>query len=98
MLLERCGSSPGALQRLVIAGGFGHFVDLRNAAAIGLLPDVPAARIEVIGNGSLAGAALCLLDRTAAPALDALATRPEIIELNRIPAFEDAYIESLLLP
>ena len=97
-LMEVCDCRAEDLQRVVIAGGFGHFVDLANAIAIGLLPDVPEERIEIIGNGSLAGAALCLLDRSAAPALDRLAGLPEIVELNRVASFEDHFIEALMLP
>ena len=97
VLLEQCAIQPSALARLVIAGGFGHYLNLKNAAAIGLLPAIHPARIEVIGNGSLAGAIASLLDESLLPQFENIARRPSIVELNRIPSFQDHFIESLLL-
>jgi uncharacterized 2Fe-2S/4Fe-4S cluster protein (DUF4445 family) len=65
---------------------------------MGLLPDLPPGRIEVIGNGSLAGACLALLDATAFDGFERIVLRAETVELNLHPDFEGSYIDALLLP
>ena len=39
-MLHRAGMQPSELQELLVAGGFGSFIHLENAIAIGLLPEV----------------------------------------------------------
>ena len=55
-------------------------------------------RYEVIGNGSLAGAALALLDKTAAPAYLDIIDRPRIVELNTTEWFTNYFQEALAIP
>ena len=98
VLLEQHAIHPSALARLVIAGGFGHYLNLDHAVAVGLLPQVDRARFEVIGNGSLAGAIACLLDSSVIESLQTLSRIPTIVELNRDPSFENHFIDSLQLP
>ena len=92
------GLEAAELDCLVLAGGFARYLDPRHAMAMGLLPRMPLERIEIIGNGSLAGAYRLLTDATAGPRLLRLARLPEIIELNRTPTFEDRFIDALQLP
>jgi uncharacterized 2Fe-2S/4Fe-4S cluster protein (DUF4445 family) len=61
VLLDTAGLAFGELERVYIAGGFGHHIDLDNAVAIGLLPDLPRERFTFLGNASLDGAKLYLL-------------------------------------
>ncbi len=97
VLLEMRGIKPSSLKRLVIAGGFGHYLDLGNASAVGLIPAIDRSCIEVIGNGSLAGAIASLCDESILPMLAHIAVRPSVVELNRIESFQDHFIESLML-
>lgn len=48
--------SGEGIGRVVLAGGFGYFLDPRDAAAIGLLPEGLAAKTVTGGNTALAGA------------------------------------------
>jgi uncharacterized 2Fe-2S/4Fe-4S cluster protein (DUF4445 family) len=73
-------------------------VRLENAVAMGMLPDVPLDRYHVIGNGSLAGAYLALVDGDAREAFKTLARLPRAIELNRAPTFETNFVDALALP
>jgi len=61
VLLDTAGLAFGELERVYIAGGFGHHIDLDNAVAIGLMPDIPRERFTFLGNASLDGAKLYLL-------------------------------------
>lgn len=97
-LLETLNFRIPDLQRIYLAGGFARHISLRNAVSIGLFPDIPLDRYEIIGNGSLAGACLTLLDPQAAPAYRLIMDQPRIVELNRIPSFESHFIDALALP
>lgn len=97
-LLGSCGLTSGQLARIVLAGGFARHIDVGNAQAIGLLPRMPLAQVEKVGNAALAGAILALLDANAVPAMSALHVRPQVVELNLLPDFEGNFINALYLP
>lgn len=97
-LCEVAGLAVTDIDRFVLAGGFAHHLDLGNAIAMGLLPDLPRDRFEVIGNSSLAGAYLAIVDMDALASYRALARVPEVVELNRVESFEDHFVESLMIP
>lgn len=96
-LLEKDGVEPQEVRRIYLAGGFGMHLNLDNAVTCGLLPDLPVERIEVVGNTSLGGAYLTLLDRNALTEMSAMHGRIEVIELNLEDTFEDHYIDQLSL-
>ena len=97
-LLTLQGRNVRDIPRFVLAGGFARHINLANAITLGLLPDLPLERFEVLGNGSLAGAYLALTDATALSAMEQLSHQPEVVELNLIPDFEDNFIDALLIP
>ncbi len=97
-MLATAGRTLEELETLILAGGFARHIHLRHAAWMGLLPDLPAGKIEVIGNGSLAGALLALGGPGAAAEFERILRAAEPVELNLRPEFESAYIDSMLLP
>ncbi|MCX7826019.1 MAG: ASKHA domain-containing protein [Verrucomicrobiae bacterium] len=97
-LLHRAGLEPRDIKRLYLAGGFGMHVDVANAVACGLLPGFTPSQVQVVGNTSLAGAYLALLDSGVLDELRRVSQRLEVVELNRDPGFEDRFIEQLCLP
>ena len=97
-LLTELGKTVCDLNKVVLAGGFAKHITLENAAEIGLLPAIAIEQYEVIGNGSLAGAALLLLDQTSRSAYMDIIDRPEIIHLNLTDDFTNFYQEALAIP
>ena len=97
-LLAREGLEPGDLHKVYLAGGFGMHLDIPHAIACGLLPGFVPEQVETVGNTSLGGAYLAMLDRTVVDELDRIRGRVEVIELNLDPGFEDRYIDNLCLP
>ena len=91
------GLPLAALQRVVVAGLFGRYLDVANAQAIGLLPAVPASRIELVGNTAAAGATALLLSTQAQTMADRLRQQARLINLAHRPEFEDAFLEHLYL-
>ncbi len=97
-LLETAGITAAEISRVYLAGGFGMHLNVPNAIAIGLLPGFRPEQVRVVGNTSLAGALLGLIDRTTLDEMEALRERVEVIELNLAEGFEDRYVEHLMLP
>lgn len=94
-LLRREALLPSEVRKVYLAGGFGMHLDIDHAIACGLLPGFAPEQVEAVGNTSLGGAYLAMLDRTVAEELDRIRARAEVIELNLDPGFEDCYIDNL---
>ena len=86
------------IARFCLAGGFARHLNLQNAIFIGLLPELPHERFDVIGNGSLAGAMLPLVDAEAMDAYQKVVKLPQVVELNRVASFESNFVDALALP
>jgi uncharacterized 2Fe-2S/4Fe-4S cluster protein (DUF4445 family) len=86
------------IDHIVLAGGFAKHINLENAICIGLLPDIGTEKYEVIGNGSLAGAALALLDQGTEKAYLEIIEKPEIVTLNQTDYFTNYFQEALAIP
>jgi len=97
-LLKLLGTTPPAVKRLYLAGGFGLHLSLEHAIGCGLLPGFATGQIQVVGNTSLGGAFLALNDRSLLAEMADACRSMEAIELNLQPGFENAYIDQLLLP
>jgi uncharacterized 2Fe-2S/4Fe-4S cluster protein (DUF4445 family) len=97
-LLETAGIKAAAISTVYLAGGFGMHLDVPNAIAIGLLPGFRPEQVRVVGNTSLAGALLALIDRTTLEEMENIRAKVDVIELNLAEDFEDRYIEHLMLP
>ena len=63
-LLQNAGITAGDLDRVIIAGAFGTYIDVESAITIGLLPELPRDRVSQVGNAAGTGARLALISRT----------------------------------
>lgn len=98
ILLKRMGKSFSDLESVYLAGGFARYINIENAITIGLLPEIDVKRYCVIGNGSLAGAYIALIDRGIWAAYRRTIDVPEVVELNLDPDFQDEYTFAMFLP
>ena len=95
-LIEVSELKRSDIRTFYVAGGFGNYLNLESAAAIGLIPADMVERTRVIGNASLSGAREILLDRRRAERLNELATSAETIRLDANPVFTDNYMEYMM--
>jgi len=95
LMLREFRLTVADLDRVVVAGAFGSSLDVANAVALGLLPDVPAGKIAFIGNASLAGARLLLVSRPARAVAEALAAKISHVSLATRPDFQDEFVKAL---
>lgn len=98
VLLDQSELDEADIERFIVAGGFGQSIKQETLRRVGLIPDLPNARFEAIGNSSLAGAVLAAYDTRAHGAMHAYAQGIQMIELNLVPEFEDEFIDGLSLP
>ena len=95
-MLEECNVED--FETIYLAGGFAGFINIENAIQIGMLPDIPIEKYKKIGNSSLAGAALHILNKDTENQYLKLISEVKDIVLNTVPEFEMNYIDALILP
>jgi uncharacterized 2Fe-2S/4Fe-4S cluster protein (DUF4445 family) len=98
LMLENIGISYEDISRIYIAGGFGKTLDIENAVAIGLLPDVPRERFAYIGNASLAGSYRLLVSAKNRELQRDIARRMTYMDPGADPRYMDHYTAALFLP
>lgn len=98
ILVKHMGLSFNDLKKVFIAGGFGTYLDMEKAIAIGLLPDLDKSCFHFIGNSSLAGARQMLLSSNAMKRGCEIAQKMDYLELSVEPAYMDEYIAALFFP
>ena len=86
------------IDKVLIAGGFGNFINIRDAVTIGLLPDLPPEKYMFIGNASVKGARMALLSQDAYHAAQALGKSMTYLELSVGNDFMDEFMSALFLP
>lgn len=91
---------PGAhpIQRAVVSGNFGRFLNLPAALGIGLLPSLPLGRYGYVDNGSLEGAALTLLSRPFFAEIGSYLSRVTYVDLAGLPGYMDEFVGASFLP
>ncbi len=97
-LLESVGLEVSMVERVILAGNFGSFLDLEQAIIIGLLPDLPRERFFFIGNSSLLGARMAALSLKAREEMERVAGMMTHFELSAHPGYMDYYVSALFLP
>ncbi|EFK09556.1 2Fe-2S iron-sulfur cluster binding domain protein [delta proteobacterium NaphS2] len=97
-LIDYIGLGFDVIDTLYVAGGFGSFLNIPKAVAIGLLPDIPLEKIKFIGNSSLTGARSCLLSENAFETCLNISRSMTNIELSTYQPFTHEYIAALFLP
>ncbi len=95
-LLLTAGADCGQVEELGVAGGFGSYLDIGNAGAIGLLPEELLPKVRILGNAALAGASMLLLSRDLRGVCEEYARRVELVSLAANPTFASEYMERML--
>ncbi|MDI6709215.1 MAG: ASKHA domain-containing protein [Bacillota bacterium] len=97
-MLNAVGIGLNEIERVVIAGGFGRYLHLADAVAIGLLPDLPPERYSYLGNTALKGARAALLAAEVRTRVAAAAERMTYLDLSMETGFMDEFMRALFLP
>jgi uncharacterized 2Fe-2S/4Fe-4S cluster protein (DUF4445 family) len=98
VLAENVGIPLETIDRVLIGGSFGKYINVEKAVQIGLLPDMDWSLFEFLGNTSVKGAYLALLDWRKRDRLTEIANRMTYIELSADNSFYEAFTSALFLP
>lgn len=86
------------LDRVVLAGAFGSFIDREEALVIGMYPDVEVTKAYAVGNAAGDGARMALLDSNKRLEADEWARKVEYIELSVEGNFEKEFMMAMHFP
>ncbi|MCJ7777095.1 MAG: ASKHA domain-containing protein [Sedimentisphaerales bacterium] len=98
VLMESTQTKLQDIDAVYLAGGFGNFLDVRQAVTIGMLPDVPADKIHFVGNTSVAGAKMALLSCGAFETAEKIAGSMTYFDLMSHPDYMDEFMRAKFLP
>lgn len=95
-VMRKYGVDLDGLDSIFLVGGFGNYVNIDNAIAIGVLPN-RKERFVKIGNGALAGARQMLLSRKKREDGERLAKQIEHVKLFEEENLLERYVNELSL-
>jgi uncharacterized 2Fe-2S/4Fe-4S cluster protein (DUF4445 family) len=97
-ILSSVGLGFNDLERVILAGNFGAFIDLERAICIGLLPDIDRDRFYYLGNASMLGCQISLTDVKRFRERRQVRQLVTYMELYEKPEFMTFSMASLFLP
>lgn len=98
VLARSVGVELEMVERVLIGGSFGQYINVEKAVQIGLLPDMPWEKFQFLGNTSLQGALLGLMSREYRQHITDAAAKMTYLELSADNTFYEAFMSALFLP
>ena len=96
ILAAEAGITTSSIERFIVAGAFGTYLDIHSAIRIGMFPDLPPTRFQQIGNAAGAGARQMLVSAEQRRKAIELAARAEYVELTTHPGFRDQFFKAIM--
>jgi uncharacterized 2Fe-2S/4Fe-4S cluster protein (DUF4445 family) len=97
ILLIKAGITAQDLNKVVIAGAFGTYLDVQSGVDIGMFPRLDKHRFVQVGNAAGAGARMALLSQQVREQAIQVAQRVAYVELSSEPSFSATFARSLML-
>ena len=95
-LLNRSGlQNP---DKVILAGGFGSYIDKEKAMLIGLIPDCELENVYAVGNAAGDGARIALLNVEKRDEIDGVTRKVERFELPTDPEFQNQFMLATSFP
>jgi uncharacterized 2Fe-2S/4Fe-4S cluster protein (DUF4445 family) len=98
VLADTVGVPLETVDKVLIGGSFGKYINVEKAVQIGLLPDMDWSRFEFLGNTAVKGAYYALLDWKKRERITGIAKRMTYVELSADNSFYEAFTSALFLP
>lgn len=96
LLMERMGVAR--VDRVLLAGAFGSYIDPLHAMTIGMIPDCDRSGVATAGNSAGDGARIALLNKAEREDARRLARWTHYIGIALEPRFQEAFVEAIPLP
>ena len=97
ILMKERGITVSQIKRVLLAGGFGTYLNPQSAADIGLVPQKLCDVSSAVGNAAGHGAVSAAISQKAREAAAQYALQMKYVELALHPDFSDAYMDFLQL-
>jgi uncharacterized 2Fe-2S/4Fe-4S cluster protein (DUF4445 family) len=98
ILMKRKNVREKELDRVLVAGAFGNYVNPENAKVLGLLPDIPVEKMKFVGNTAIAGAKMMLLSQDVRKEADTISRKVRYLELATDPSFNVEFFKATFIP
>ena len=96
ILLKR--SNLQTPDKIILAGGFGSYIDKEKAMLIGLIPDCALENVYAVGNAAGDGARIALLNVEKRKEIEAVTRKVERFELPTDPEFQNQFMLATSFP
>jgi uncharacterized 2Fe-2S/4Fe-4S cluster protein (DUF4445 family) len=97
-LLAEAGMDFSMVDRFVITGGFGQYLNIEKSVRIGLLPDIDRSKFNYMGNSSIVGAYLSLLSQDYRQEARVICNSITYMDFSSRPQYMDQFTSALFLP
>lgn len=97
-LVKQMGMDIEDIDEILIAGGFGNSLNIRDAIILGLLPDASLDKYRYVGNSSIKGAQMTLTSRQAMQEVYEFSRGMTYLELSIGNDFMEEYVSACFLP
>ncbi len=98
VLADGVGFPMEMIERVLVGGSFGKYINVEKAVQIGLLPDMPWENFDFLGNTSVKGSYLALIDHELRKEITEIAAKMTYVELSADNKFYDAFMSAMFLP
>ena len=96
LMMKRLGIEK--LDRVVLAGAFGSYIDKTEAMILGMFPDCDLECVSSVGNAAGDGARIALLNRDKRSEAEEMARRVEYLELTLEKEFQQEFMSAMFIP
>ncbi len=86
------------VDRIVLAGAFGSFIDTKYAMLLGLIPDCELEKVTAAGNAAGDGARFALLNKDKRTEAQQIAEWVTYVETAVDPSFQDEFVGAIAIP
>lgn len=95
ILMKEMDIAEKDIKRVYLAGGFGSYISIESAAAIGLIPKGLKEKAVQIGNAAGLGASFALLSDDMLEKSKVIRDKVKYIELSNKSSFQEEFLKSL---
>jgi uncharacterized 2Fe-2S/4Fe-4S cluster protein (DUF4445 family) len=96
LMMKRLGIEK--LDKVILAGAFGTYIDTENAMVLGMFPDCDLKNVFAVGNAAGDGARIALLNKDKRAEAEEIARKVEYIELTLEENFKKEFMGSMQIP
>jgi len=96
LMMHRLGTDK--LDKVILAGAFGSYIDKESAMIMGLFPDCDLENVYAVGNAAGDGARMALLNRDKRVEAYQIARQVEYVELTVEEGFERDFAQAMYFP